>query len=96
MWKPSSFGIWSATMTAPTPALKPASTGSEMKFATNPKRSAAATSKTSPTSTVSVAAAVASPAASAPGTASDSADPTRMAIVVVVLTLRTAERPRAA
>ena len=36
--RPSSFGIWSRTITHPMPALNPTRTGSEMKFATNPRR----------------------------------------------------------
>ena len=38
MWMPSNFGTWSSTITRPIPALKPVSTGVEMKFATNPSR----------------------------------------------------------
>ena len=36
MWMPRSFGTWSSTITSPIPALKPVSTGAEMKFATKP------------------------------------------------------------
>ena len=39
MWMPRSFGTWSSTITRPMPALKPVSTGVEMKLATNPRRS---------------------------------------------------------
>ena len=35
---PGASGIWSSTITSPIPALKPISTGSEMKLATNPNR----------------------------------------------------------
>ena len=35
---PSSFGTWSSTITSPMPALKPVSTGAEMKLATKPSR----------------------------------------------------------
>ena len=38
MWMPSSLGSWSSTMTRPMPALKPVSTGVEMKLATKPSR----------------------------------------------------------
>jgi len=34
-WMPRIFGTWSTTITSPSPALNPASTGSEIKFATN-------------------------------------------------------------
>ncbi len=36
MWMPASFGTWSSTITRPMPALKPVSTGVEMKLATKP------------------------------------------------------------
>ena len=76
--------------------LKPVSTGSEMKFATNPSRSTLAATSISPTSTASVAAASASSPASPPGTARPSAEPVRMAIVVVVLTLSGRDVPSSA
>ena len=58
MWMPRSFGTWSSTITRPMPALKPVSTGVEMKLATNPSRSSLASSSIAPTSAVSVAVAV--------------------------------------
>jgi hypothetical protein len=57
-WTPSSFGTWSSTITVPIPALKPISTGSEMKFATKPRRSSEASARKPPTRSVNVAVAV--------------------------------------
>ena len=54
-WMPRIFGIWSTTMTSPMPALKPTSTGSEIKFATIPRRNKRASKSAAPTSNVSVA-----------------------------------------
>ena len=65
-------------------ALNPTSTGSEMKLAMKPNRSTAATTSMTPTRTASAVPAATSPAVSAPGMTSRSADPTRIAIVVVV------------
>ena len=98
LWRcsPSSFGSWSTTMTAPIPALNPASTGSEMKLATKPSLATAARISINPTSNESVASAAICRVGATPGTASASAGPVRMAMVVVVLTLSTGERPRAA
>jgi len=53
-WMPRIFGIWSTTMTSPIPALKPTSTGSEIKFATIPRRGRCASNSAAPTSTVNV------------------------------------------
>ena len=47
-WMPSSFGTWSSTMTSAIPALKPISTGSEMKLATKPSRSSEASTQDGP------------------------------------------------
>ena len=58
MWVPSSLGTWSSTITRPMPALKPVSTGAEMKSATKPRRATRASSSIAPTSAVSVAVAV--------------------------------------
>ncbi len=80
-------------MTTPIPALNPTSTGSEMKLATKPRRKTQATIRIAPTSRVSVAAARSSAAVSPVGTAGASAAPVRIAIVVVVLTLKTREVP---
>ena len=91
-WTPSSFGSWSTTITRPMPDLKPVSTGSEMKEATNPRRRSDASPSRTPTSTDSVAAAAMSAAASPPGAARPSSAAVRMAIVVVVLTLERSRR----
>jgi hypothetical protein len=95
-WMPSSLGTWSTTMTKPTPALNPVSTGSEMKFARKPMRRTRATMSIRPTRMESVAAAV---SGSSPGllrSASPMAVAQRMAIGVVVLTESRREEPRAA
>ncbi len=63
MWKPSSFGIWSTMITSPMPDLKPASTGSEMKLATKPRRSSEASTSMAPTRIARVAPAIARSAA---------------------------------
>ena len=83
-------------MTIPIPALNPMSTGSEMKFATNPRRRNEAAVSNSPTSRASVAVARMSVAVSPSGAISASSDPTRIAMVVVVDTLRTRDVPRRA
>ncbi len=79
MWIPSSLGTWSRTITRPTPALKPVSTGTEMKLATNPRRISLARSSIAPTSAVKVAVAVTSFAGSPSGTARPSCVPARIA-----------------
>ena len=96
MWMPSSFGTWSSTITRPIPALKPVSTGVEMKLATNPRRSSRASNSIAPTSAVSVAVAVTSFAGSPSGTARPSCVPARIASVVVELTLSTRDEPSSA
>src|SRR5262245_1275474 len=78
------------------PALKPVSTGDEMKFATKPNRNSRANTNIAPTSAVSVAVAVTSFAGSPSGTASPSCVPARMASVVVELTLKTRDEPSSA
>ena len=92
-WIPRSFGIWSTTITTPIPALKPVNTGSEMKFATNPSRSAAASTRRTPTISTSVADARCSATASPSGTRRLNWAPMRMASVVLVLTLSGREDP---
>jgi hypothetical protein len=73
-------------MTSPIPALKPTSTGSEMKLATNPNRSSEAKTKVAPTNRVSVAEVLIREAGSLATNCSNSvAD--KIASVVVVLTL---------
>ena len=83
-------------ITTAMPALKPTSTGSEMKLATKPSRKTDA--KISMTPTIRVRSAVASSTAAArpPGTTSPSSAPVRIASVVVVLTLSGREVPSTA
>src|SRR5215813_1327719 len=69
-WMPKILGNWSTTMTRPIAALNPISTGSEMKFATNPNRRKDAITRIPPTRSVSVAVAWRRDVASALGTAS--------------------------
>ena len=95
-WMPRIFGIWSTTMTSPMPALKPTSTGSEIKFATIPRRSRDATKSAAPTSSVSVAEAVSRAAGLPSGTTCPNWAAVRIAKVVVVLTLSTREVPSTA
>ncbi|MCY1418112.1 hypothetical protein D9M71_336610 [compost metagenome] len=83
-------------MTTPIPALKPTSTGSEMKLATKPRRNAPATTRIAPTSKASAAEAAKSWTGSPSGLTAASADPARMARVVVVLTLSGREVPSTA
>ena len=91
-----SLGIWSSTTTRPTPALKPVSTGVEMKFATNPSFSSLATSSIAPTSAASVAVAVTSFAGSPSGTTSPSCVAVSIPSVAVELTLSTRDEPSSA
>ena len=93
MWMPRSFGTWSSTITRPIPALKPVSTGVEMKLATKPRRISLASSSITPTSPASVAVAVTSFAGSPSGTARPSCAPVRIASVAVELTLSTRDDP---
>ncbi|MOA63203.1 hypothetical protein D3C78_1888470 [compost metagenome] len=83
-------------MTRPIPALKPVSTGNEMKFATNPSRSAEAAIKSTPVSAVSVAVAVINRSVFPSGATSASWLAVRIASVVVELTLSTLEVPNRA
>jgi len=83
-------------MTRPMPALKPVSTGAEMKLATNPSRSSRASNSMAPTSAASVAVAVTSFAASPSGTTSASCAAVRIASVAVELTLSTRDDPSSA
>ncbi|KOX58712.1 hypothetical protein ADL19_06870 [Streptomyces purpurogeneiscleroticus] len=76
------------------PALKPVSTGSEMKLATKPSFSSLAARSRIPTSAVSVAVAVTSFAGSPSGTTLPSSAAVKMASVVVELTLSTRDEPR--
>ena len=90
---PSSFGTWSSTITSPIPALKPVRTGTDMKLATKPRRSTEATISRLPVSAVSVAVAVISRPGSPSGTTSASWAATKIAKVVVELTLSTRDVP---
>ena len=96
MWMPNSFGTWSSTITSPTPALKPVSTGDEMKLETKPRRITRASSSATPTNAASVAVAVTSFAGSPSGTTMPSCAPARIASVLVELTLRTRDEPSSA
>ena len=78
------------------PALKPVSTGVEMKLATNPRRSSRASSSIAPTSALNVAVATMSFAGSPSGTARPSCVPASIASVVVELTLSTRDEPSSA
>ena len=64
---PRSLGSWSRTMTRPIPALKPVSTGSEIRLATTPRRNRPASSRNAPTKSARVADAVSSAAGVAAG-----------------------------
>ena len=83
-------------MTRPMPALKPVSTGVEMKLATKPRRSTAASNSITPTRATSVAVAAISLPGSPSGTARPSCVPARIASVVVELTLSTLDEPSSA
>ena len=78
------------------PALKPDSTGSEMKVARKPRRRTDASTSSTPTINASVAEARRSIAGSPSGTTNARLAPVRIAIVVVVLTLSTRELPSTA
>ncbi len=90
MWNPRSFGSWSRTMTTPMPALKPISTGSEMKSATNPSRRSRSREEDRPDEQRQRGR---EPRAARrdrpPGQWRRGSAPVRIAIVVVVLTLST-------
>ena len=83
-------------MTTPIPALKPDSTGSEMKLARKPTRKMDATTSRTPTIKARLAAARSRRAGSPLGTTRARSVPVRIAIVVVVLTLSTRELPSTA
>ena len=83
-------------ITTPMPALKPISTGSEMKLATKPSRRKHATASIAPTSSVSVAVPCSIAAGSPLGATALSSAAVRIAIVEVVLTLSTRDVPRIA
>ena len=53
---PSTLPNWPTRMSTPTPALKPVSTGSEMKLARNPRRRMAARRRKTPVRKARVAA----------------------------------------
>lgn len=95
-WIPRSLGIWSTTITSPTPALNPMRTGSEMKLATKPSRRSAAATRMMPARNEIAAEAAISAPASAPEATCASSAPTRIASVVDVLTERTRDVPTSA
>ncbi len=67
-----------------------------MKLATKPRRRIDAITSIAPTMSVNVAVAASKVEASAPGTTSPNSAPARIAMVVVVVTLRTREVPKTA
>ena len=73
--------------------MNPISTGSEMKSATEPSRRSEASRRVAPTNNVNVTEALSRGAGSPLGTTSPSSAPTRIASVVVVLTLSAREVP---
>jgi len=83
-------------MTSPIPALKPTRTGSEIKLATNPRRNPQAARRTAPVRSVSVADTVRIDAASPALANCPTSAATRMASVVVVLTLSRRDVPSSA
>ena len=96
MWNPRSFGTWSTMMTSPSPALKPVRTGSEMRFATAPRRRTRARRRMTPTRTESVAPTASAETPLPSGARRAISAAVRIAIVVVVLMLRGRELPRRA
>jgi hypothetical protein len=87
---------WLAAITSPMPALKPASTGEEMKSARNPGRSSPAAARIRPTSRASIAAVAAARPESPAAPACVSAPAVRMEMVEVELTLSGREVPSSA
>ena len=83
-------------MTRPIPALKPVRTGSEIRFATAPRRRRRATRRIAPTTTDRVAATVSGETPLPSGASVETWAPARIAIVVVVLMLSGREAPRRA
>jgi hypothetical protein len=90
---PSTLPSWLAAITSPIPALKPASTGEEMKSARNPRRSSPPAARMPPTSSASSDAAATARVASPAAPASTSAPAVRMEMVEVELTLSGREVP---
>ncbi|MNF63812.1 hypothetical protein D3C84_455240 [compost metagenome] len=80
-------------ITSPMPLLNPTSTGREMKLATKPSRSTAASISMAPTSRVRVAVTMSSWPGSPSGTTTPSWVAVRIARVLVELTLSTREEP---
>jgi hypothetical protein len=93
---PSTLPSWLAAMTNPMPALKPASTGDEMKSARNPRCSRPATKRMPPTSRASSEAVAAARPVSPAVPTSTSAPAVRMEMVEVELTLSGREVPTSA
>jgi hypothetical protein len=93
---PSTLPSWLAAMTSPIPALKPASTGEEMKSARNPRRNSPAIARTPPTSNASSEAVATARPGSSAAPVSTSAPAVRMEIVEVELTLSGRDVPTSA
>jgi hypothetical protein len=93
---PSTLPSWLAAMTSPMPALKPASTGEEMKSARNPRRSRPAATRMPATSRASSEAVAAARPGSSAAPAWASASAVRMEMVEVELTLSGREVPSSA
>jgi hypothetical protein len=92
---PSTLPSWPAAISSPTPALKPARTGAEMKSAANPSRSTPAASSSTPASAARVKAATSARAGSPPA-AEATAAAVSAARVEVVLTDSGREVPHSA
>jgi hypothetical protein len=86
---------WPAAISSPTPALKPARTGAEMKSAANPSRSTPAPSSSTPASAARVEAATSARDGSPPA-AEATAAAVSAARVEVVLTDSGREVPHSA
>jgi galactokinase len=80
----------------PMPALKPVSTGTEIKLATKPSRNTAASTNNTPTTKASVAAATTRSSRSPLGATLASSDAVSIAIVDVALTLSGRDVPSTA
>ena len=80
-------------ITRPTPALKPVSTGSEMRLATTPRRNRPANSRNAPTRNAKVADAVSSAAGPPPEATWPRMLKAMMAMVEEVVTLRGRDVP---
>ena len=90
---PTSFGTWSSTMTSPMPALKPVSTGVDMKFATKPEPEDRRADQQHAGQRGQRRGCAVSLTGSPSGTTNPSCAPVRIASVVVELTLSTRDVP---